>query len=57
LDQQEDDLLKILGFDPVDLDSLGRETNLPIARLSELLVGLELKGIICNENGFYQRLA
>lgn len=56
LDQQEGDLLKILGFDPVDLDSLGRETNLPVEKLSELLVGLELKGIICNENGFYQRL-
>jgi predicted Rossmann fold nucleotide-binding protein DprA/Smf involved in DNA uptake len=56
LDQQETELLRKLGFEPVDLDSLARETSLPVEKLSELLVGLELKGIICNENGFYQRL-
>lgn len=57
IDQQETALLKALGFDPVDLNSLSQDTSLPVERLSELLIGLELKGIICNENGFYHRLA
>lgn len=57
LDEQETQLLTALGFEPVDLDSLAQNTNLPIEKLAELLISLELKGIICNENGFYQRLA
>jgi predicted Rossmann fold nucleotide-binding protein DprA/Smf involved in DNA uptake len=40
----------------MDIDSLSREHSMPVETLSELLIGLELKGIICNENGFYQRL-
>ena len=56
LNQQESKLLKILGFEPMDIDSLSREHSMPVETLSELLIGLELKGIICNENGFYQRL-
>jgi predicted Rossmann fold nucleotide-binding protein DprA/Smf involved in DNA uptake len=56
LNQQESNLLKILGFEPMDIDSLSREHSMPVETLSELLIGLELKGIICNENGFYQRL-
>lgn len=56
LNQQESALLKILGFEPMDIDSLSREHSMPVETLSELLIGLELKGIIGNENGFYQRL-
>jgi DNA processing protein len=56
LNQQESNLLKILGFERMDIDSLSREHSMPVETLSELLIGLELKGIICNENGFYQRL-
>ncbi|MDA9090640.1 DNA-processing protein DprA [Porticoccaceae bacterium] len=56
LNEQESALLKILGFEPMDIDSLSREHSMPVETLSELLIGLELKGIIGNENGFYQRL-
>ena len=56
LNQQESALLEILGFEPMDIDSLSREHGMPVETLSELLIGLELKGIIGNENGVYQRL-
>ena len=56
LDKQESALLEILGFEPVALDRLSQETQLPAQTLSQLLISLELKGIVCSENGFYQRL-
>ena len=56
LNQQEFKLLEILGFEPMDIDSLSQDHGMPVETLSELLIGLELKGIIGNENGFYQRL-
>lgn len=56
LNQQESKLLKMLGFEPMDIDTLSQDHGVPVETLSELLIGLELKGIICNENGFYQRL-
>lgn len=53
-DQQE--LLELIGFDPVDLDSLSRLSQWPAARLAQALVSLELCSAIDNDNGFYQRL-
>jgi predicted Rossmann fold nucleotide-binding protein DprA/Smf involved in DNA uptake len=38
------------------MDSLSRDHSLTAERLAQLLIGLELKGLICNEHGFYQRL-
>lgn len=55
LNQQESGLLAIMGFESVTLDCLSQATELPAETLSQLLVGLELKGIVCQENGFYQQ--
>ena len=56
IDAEEAALLEQLGFDPIDMDSLSRDHSLTAERLAQLLIGLELKGLICNEHGFYQRL-
>lgn len=53
-DQQE--LLDLIGFDPVDLDTLSRLSRWPGTRLSQALISLELCSAIANDNGFYQRL-
>lgn len=47
-------LLDFLGFDPTPIDGFGAE--FPAAKLAQLLVSLELKGLIANDNGFYCRL-
>lgn len=57
LDKQESALLEVLGFEPVAIDCLSQNTQLPVETLSQLLIALELKGLVCNENGFYQRLS
>jgi DNA processing protein len=49
-------LLSVLGFEPVDMDSLAIDGLFSTAQLSRLLVSLELKGLIENNSGFYQRL-
>ena len=54
-DQQE--LLDLIGFDPVDLDTLSRLSRWPATRLSQALISLELCSAIANDNGLYQRLA
>jgi predicted Rossmann fold nucleotide-binding protein DprA/Smf involved in DNA uptake len=46
----------VLGFEPVDMDSLAIDGLFSTAQLSRLLVSLELKGLIENNSGFYQRL-
>lgn len=50
-------LLSVLGFEPVDMDSLAADGFFSTAELSRLLVSLELKGLIENRSGFYQRLS
>tara|TARA_B110000879_G_scaffold110435_1_gene147837 strand:- start:19878 stop:20336 length:459 start_codon:yes stop_codon:yes gene_type:complete len=50
-------LLSVLGFEPVDMDSLAIDGLFSTAELSRLLVSLELKGLIENRSGFYQRLS
>lgn len=49
-------LLSVLGFEPIDMDSLALDGLFTIAELSRLLVALELKGLVENSSGFYQRL-
>ena len=41
-------------FEASDRDSLS--THFPAEKLSQLLISLELKGVISNEDGLYQRL-
>ena len=55
-DEDQRALLAIIGFDPIDLDSLSRASNWPAEKLSQALVCLELCRAIDNNNGFYQRL-
>ena len=50
-------LLSVLGFEPVDMDSLAIDGLFSVAELSRLLVSLELKGLVENNSGFYQRLS
>jgi DNA processing protein len=50
-------LLSVLGFEPVDMDSLAIDGLFSTAELSRLLVSLELKGLVENRSGFYQRLS
>ncbi|MBI2286677.1 MAG: DNA-protecting protein DprA [Nitrosomonadales bacterium] len=46
-----------LGFDPVDLDTLGKRSGLTIAELSAMLLTLELEGrISALPGGLYQRI-
>ena len=57
LTDEEHQALEILGYEPTDLDGLMRFSPWSIAKLSQILVALELKNAITNENGFYLRLA
>jgi DNA processing protein len=50
-------LLSVLGFEPVDMDSLATDGLFSTAELSRLLVSLELKGLVENKSGFYLRLS
>ena len=54
---EEQQLLSVLGYEPVDLDSLALEGQFSAAELSRLLVSLELKGLVENRGGYYQRLS
>ena len=50
-------LLEHLGFDPVDVNTLGARCGLTIAELSAMLLTLELEGRICTlPGGLYQRI-
>jgi len=50
-------LLGHLGFDPVDLDSLGKRSGLTVSQLSAMLLTLELEGrISALPGGLYQRI-
>jgi len=46
-----------LGFDPVDLDTLGKRSGLTVSQLSAMLLTLELEGrISALPGGLYQRI-
>ena len=54
LDREERQLLDQLGFEVSDRDSLS--AHFSAEKLSQLLISLELKGVISNDHGNYQRL-
>ncbi len=56
LSAEEQRVINQLGYEIEPIDLLCQKTGLSIAELSQLLVGLELKGVICQEPGGYQRL-
>lgn len=56
-DQNEEALLPLLGFDPVDIDSLCTRTGLSAEQVSAGLLRLELAGqVAALPGGMYQRL-
>ncbi len=48
-------VLKAMGFDPVDFDSLIERTRLTIVEVNQQLVSLELKGAVENRDGLFVR--
>ena len=52
----ERDLLEVLGFDPLDTDTLCQRAKLDIGELNQLLVGLELKNMVENNGGQWLRI-
>jgi len=56
-DDDDHVLLQHLGFDPVDLDTLGTRCGLTVSELSAMLLTLELEGrISALPGGLYQRI-
>lgn len=54
----EEPLLAVMGYDPVDVDSLCARAGLPVEEVSAQLVRLELAGRVTTlRGGLYQRLA
>lgn len=54
LNNEESLLLKILGYEPVFIDEL--DTPWQMEKLLQLLIALELKGLIVSEQGCYTRI-
>lgn len=56
LEPAEQQLLKVIGFDPTNVDDLLDRTQWPIGELQSTLTRLEIKGLIEQTAGRYQRL-
>ncbi len=56
LEDGERALLDTMGHDPVDLDRLALRTGWSAATLQSLLTGLEIRGLVDNRAGRYQRV-
>src|SRR5690606_19383883 len=54
LDADEQQLIKALGHDPCPFDQLAERSGLDASRLAELLVTLELRGLISNTASGYE---
>ena len=55
LSHEESLLLDMLGYEPMLIDEL--DTTWPMDKLMQLLIALELKGVIISEQGYFSRLA
>jgi DNA processing protein len=56
IEPQQKKLLDEMGFDPQPVDLIQQRTELPVTELMAMLVQLELKGVIENIAGNYQRI-
>jgi DNA processing protein len=54
LSLEETKLLELMGYDPILIDDIHSPWSME--QLSQLLVSLEIKGVISNQQGYYQRL-
>ncbi|WP_341936808.1 DNA-processing protein DprA [Marinimicrobium sp. C2-29] len=57
LNDEERAVVKALGYDPQDLDSLAQHSNLDVGTLSAHLVGLQLKGVVSETASGFVRVA
>jgi DNA processing protein len=55
-DNNEQALLDLMGFEPVELETLIERSQWSVTKLLQMLISLELRNAIANENGCYQRL-
>ena len=56
LDEEYQQLLDHIGFDPVSPDILVERSHFDVAKISSMLLSLELQGYILSENNFYMRV-
>lgn len=54
--EEEESVLRQLGFDPLDLDTLVARTGMTASLLSRVLVNLELQVAIASHNGRFSRV-
>jgi DNA processing protein len=54
LSDEESQLLNMLGYEPILIDEL--DTPWPMDKLLQLLIALELKGMVVSEQGYYSRI-
>jgi DNA processing protein len=54
LSNEKIQLLDMLGYEPIQIDEL--DTPWPMDKLLQLLIGLELKGVIVSEQGYFSRV-
>ena len=45
-----------MGFEPLPADLLASRSGMPIERVTKMLAGLELKGLLRQSAGRYQRM-
>lgn len=55
LSHEESLLLELLGYEPMLIDEL--DTTWPMDKLLQLLIALELKGVVVSEQGYFSRVA
>ena len=56
LTQEEASVLQAMNFDLINLDALSQLTGIETGTLLSTLMSLEIKGLIAQHNGAYQRL-
>lgn len=54
LSLEETKLLELMGYDPILIDDIHSPWSME--QLSQLLVSLEIKGVISNQQGYFQRM-
>ena len=55
LNDEESQLLDMLDYEPIQIDELN--TPWPMDKLLQLLIALELKGVVVSEQGYFSRVA
>ncbi len=56
LSPNEQQIVRAMGYDPVDIDDLVERTNISVGSLAAQLIGLEIKGFVQQIGTGYQRI-